>query len=452
MVKPFVDIFTQEPIRLLGFRLLDPSADKVVENSSMVIERGIITDIGYGVEVGLPGVRTLDIDLTGKTVMPGLVMLHEHIFYPSKFDSLHVYANQYYSAPKLYLAKGVTTSRTAGCNHPFSDLALVDDVTQYRQVGPRMHMTAPYLDGPLSEYPQNMRLRDGEDAYRSVLYWFDRGFTNFKLYKWATAEIAQASINAAHSVGAKITGHLCAVTFEQAIDMGIDCLEHGLMVDTEFVPTKEYDVCPLDELVDAIAAVDVTSPRVDALIARLVESGTAVTSTLPVFETLVPGRPDPPPGAFDAMLPEAAQVYRAKRARIDQDVNSSYTAAFANEMAFEKRLFDAGGLLLAGTDPTSYGGNVPGFGSHRELELLVEAGFTPLEALRIATLHGAMYLEEDDCVGSIGTGMLADLLVLDGNPATNIADISTISTVFRAGIGYNPDRLLQAIHNDVSWT
>src|SRR5205807_9674301 len=105
----------------------------------------------------------------------------------------------------------------------------------------------------------------------------------------------------------------------------------------------------------------------------------------------------------------------------------------------------AGGLLLAGPDPVGNGGNIPGFGDHREIELLVEAGFSPVEAIRIATLNGAMFLGRQDQIGSIAVGKNADLVVMKGDPATRIADIESVEIVFKDGVGYDTRKLLDSV-------
>jgi imidazolonepropionase-like amidohydrolase len=117
------------------------------------------------------------------------------------------------------------------------------------------------------------------------------------------------------------------------------------------------------------------------------------------------------------------------------------------EMQFERAFVKAGGLLMAGCDPTGYGGVVPGYGDQRGLELLVEAGFTPVEAIHIATQNGALFLGEDNTIGSIAAGKAADLVVLGANPARNIDAVETVETVFKDGLGYDPAKLTQSVQH-----
>lgn len=120
-------------------------------------------------------------------------------------------------------------------------------------------------------------------------------------------------------------------------------------------------------------------------------------------------------------------------------------------MQFERDFVRAGGLLLAGTDPTGNGGVVAGFGSQREVELLVEAGFTPLEAIHIATANGAAYLEASDLIGTIAPGKQADMVVIKGDPSKNIADIEKVETVFKDGVGYDSAKLIESVRGSVGW-
>ena len=128
---------------------------------------------------------------------------------------------------------------------------------------------------------------------------------------------------------------------------------------------------------------------------------------------------------------------------------SVYATLFPKGMALERAFARAGGLLIAGTDPTGGGGVIPGYSNQRQLELLVEAGFTPLEAIRIGTLNGATYLGREARVGSIAAGKQADLVVIDGDPSTTIADVRKVETVFKQGVGYDPAKLIASVSGKV---
>lgn len=313
-----------------------------------------------------------------------------------------------------------------------------------------MHITGPYLEGAGAYTPNMHELTGPADATRTVNYWAGEGVTSFKAYMHITRAELKAAIDAAHSHGLKITGHLCSVGFTEAAALGIDDLEHGLFVDTEFDPGKKPDICPSQALTQkTLANLEIESAPVRKLIHDLVVHHVAVTSTLPVFETFIPGRPPLEPRVLDALCPAARIDYLTIRARVGERAHSNAAAAMQKEMQFEREFAKAGGLLLAGEDPTGYGGDLAGFGDQRELELLVQAGFTPTQAIHIATENGAKFLGVASRIGTIAPGKDADLVVIHGNPAKNIHDIEKVQTVFKNGIGYDSAKLIESVHGAV---
>jgi hypothetical protein len=246
----------------------------------------------------------------------------------------------------------------------------------------------------------------------------------------------------------KITGHLCAVGFREAAALGIDNLEHGIVVDTEFLPTKKPGICPAKDAAEDFAKnVDIESAPVQTMIRDLVAHHVAVTSTLAVFEITVPNRPamKKMQRTQEALSPQGWSTYLRIRSGIADENNPLSAVSLKKEMQFERDFVKAGGLLMAGCDPTSFGGVLPGYGDQRGLELLVEAGFTPVEAIHIATQNGALYLGESDQIGSIAAGKAADLVVIAGDPAQNIEDIENVQLVFKDGIGFDPTKLTQSV-------
>jgi hypothetical protein len=238
------------------------------------------------------------------------------------------------------------------------------------------------------------------------------------------------------------------VTWPEAVALGIDDLEHRpVFTDTEFVADKKPDVCPAGGGGSSWAKQDVNGTQVQEMIRNLVSHHVAVTSTLPVFEAGVPVRPALQPRTLDAMSAESAQSYLTARARMALD--SPMTALLRKEMDFEVAFVKAGGLLLSGPDPTGNGGVLPGFGDQREIELLVEAGFTPVEAIHIATENGALYLGQQDRIGTLAPGKQADLVLIKGDPSKRIEEIENVETVFKAGIGYDSKKLIDSVRGQV---
>jgi imidazolonepropionase-like amidohydrolase len=447
-VRQYVSIDTPTFV-IKNVRVIDGTGAAPRDNQTIVISAGKISSVGATAESRGPRAESgFTIDGTGKTVMPGLVMVHEHMFYPpSVATATPTYTEHAFSFPRLYLGAGITTARTGGSMVPYADLNLRKWIDAGTIPGPKLDVTGPYLSGPGQSLAQFHELADAADARRTVSYWADMGATSFKAYMTITRDELRAAVDEAHKRGLKVTGHLCSVTFREAAEIGIDNLEHGIIVATDFVSNKQPDQCPPPaQGQEAIAKLDLTAesrePRAESLIRTLVDHHVAVTSTLAVFESFVPNRPATPQRVLDAMSNDARLRYLQTRAARAGDTTSPWTRIFANELAFEKKFADAGGLLLVGTDPTGYGGVIAGLGSQRSIELLVEAGFTPLEASKIATLNGATYLGRADRVGTIAVGKDADLLLVAGDPSARIADIEKVELVFKDGVGYDSAKLL----------
>jgi imidazolonepropionase-like amidohydrolase len=435
---------------LLHVRVIDGTGAEPRTNQTIVIDRGLIRAVGDSAQVAVPtDARVLD--LAGRTVLPGFVMVHEHMFYPGVLWSSGYMGNeQAFSFPRLYLAGGATTIRTGGSLEPYTDLELKAAIDSGRMPGPKMDVTGPYLQGagfPL--FYQMHALKGPDDARRTVEYWAGIGVTSFKAYTNITRDELSAAIKAAHARGLKVTGHLCSVTFHEAAALGIDDLEHGLLVASDFVAGKKPDDCPDADVEPSLLALDPAGEPLRKLISDLVDRRVAVTSTLPVFETFGPHRPPLPDKVLEVMTDDARIAYLRRRARIADQGDTTWSALFRKEMAFELAFTKAGGLLLAGTDPTGYGGVVAGFSNQREVELLVEAGFTPLEAISVATLNGAKYLGREQRVGTVAAGKQADLIVVRGDPSASIADLENVELVFKDGIGYDPEKLIASVRGKV---
>ena len=337
--------------------------------------------------------------------------------------------------------------RTTGSVEPYTDLKIKHRIDAGLMPGPALDASAPYLEGPHTIFAQMQELKGAEDAKRFVDFWVAEGMTSFKAYMNITRDELGAAIQQAHAHKMKLTGHLCSVTWPEAIALGIDDLEHGpVFADTEFVSDKEPDECPSRGSASWLK-LDIGSPQVKALIDNLVSHHVAVTSTLPVFEASVPLRPRLQPRVMQSMSAESAQSYLTERAEIP--ATSPMTSLMRKEMDFEFAFAKAGGVLLAGPDPTGNGGVLPGFGDQREIELLVEAGFTPLEAIHIATENGAVYLGRQDRIGTLAPGKQADLVLIKGDPSKKIDDIENVETVFKSGIGYDSQKLIESVRGQV---
>jgi imidazolonepropionase-like amidohydrolase len=431
-------------------RLIDGTGNVPRENVTITIANGKIAAVEDASAHGPNSANAKVLDLAGKTVIPGLVGMHEHLFYPvpqRPENGLALYGEAADSAPRLYLAGGVTTARTAGSLEPYTDLEVKKEIDAGLIPGPKLDVTGPYLEGKGTFAVQMHQLTDAEDAGRTVDYWAAEGATSFKAYNYLTADELRVAIEHAHARGLKLTGHLCSIGFREAAALGIDNLEHGLVVDTEFLPGRKEGECPSLRATEAYMenTLDVEGPEVQGMIHDLVAHHVAITSTLAIFETFGANRPPMmrENAALKTLTVEAGKEYLGVRAAIAERGLSA--KLLEKEMQFERDFVKAGGLLMAGCDPTGYGGVVPGFGDQRNIELLVEAGFTPAEAIRIATQNGATYMGKQASIGSVEAGKSADLVVLGGNPADKIENIEKVEMVFKDGIGYNPAALIQSV-------
>ena len=442
-VRPYVAV-DSPLVALTHVRVIDGTRAPARVDQTLLIRDGIIAALGDARAVAIPPGAQV-IDLTGRSVIPGLVMVHEHLFYPT---GPGVYANLAASFTRLYLAGGVTSMRTGGNMNGFGDIGIKRDIDAGKKPGPWIDATAPYLEGGGLGLAQVHELTGPDDARRMVAFWADAGATSFKAYMHITRAELGAAIEEAHRRGLKVTGHLCSVTYREAAALGIDDLEHGFFAATDFVADKKPDECPGQGAGQrALAAVDAGGETVRTLIAELVSRRVALTSTLTIFETFVPGRPLPP--GLDVLEPQLRAQFVQRHATTASSAGSPMTALFAKAAAMELAFARAGGLLVAGTDPTGGGGVIPGYSNQHALELLAESGFTPLEAIRIGTLNGAKYLGRADRVGSIAQGKQADLVVVAGDPSSRIGDVRNVQLVFKQGIGYDPAKLIESVKGKV---
>ena len=437
-------INVQAPVvALIHARVIDGTGAPAREDQTIVIRDGNIAALGDGARTSPPAGATI-VDLTGKSVLPGLVMLHEHLYYttgPGVYGQLGV------SFSRLYLAGGVTTMRTAGNVNGVMDINIARRIAAGEMPGPAIDATAPYVNGP-NTFLQMHTIESAGQARTHVGYWQEQGSTSLKAYMQISRASLKGAIDEGHTRGMKITGHLCSVTYGEAADLGIDNLEHGFFAATDFVADKQPDVCPGQAKgQQTIAALDENGEPFKALVRKLVDKHVALTSTLTVFETFTPGRPVPP--GLEVLTPQLKASFERAYQRASQTQPSVYAALFPKAMRLERAFVKAGGMLVAGTDPTGSGGVVPGFADQRQIELLVEAGFTPLEAISIGTLNGAKYLGRDARIGSIAIGKQADLMVVAGNPAAAIGDIRRVDTVFKQGVGFDPAKLIASVSGSV---
>ena len=439
-------------VLLTHVRIIDGTGAAPLEDQYLLIENGKITSISKEAPTNS---NAQLIDLHGHTIIPGLVGMHDHLYYIARADEAAdgssepplIVPQMTFTAPRMYLAAGVTTIRTTGSVEPYLDLNMRSEIDAGHLPGPHMDITAPYLEGPNSPFVQMHSLTGPDDARNFVDYWAAQGVTSYKAYMNITRAELKAAVDAAHKHGLKITGHLCAVTYPEAAEIGIDNLEHGFFVNTQNDPGKQPDLCPRSTGSPTLFKMDPDGPDATALIKLLVDHHVAITSTLPVFESSIPQHLHLQNRVLEAMSPPTREAYLYTRnLELTRPTNPERALAYEHGAKLEHKFVAAGGLLMGGPDPTGDGGTLPGFGDQREVELLVDSdGFTPIEAIKICTLNGATYLGQQSKIGSIAPGKNADLVVINGNPAANITDIEKVEIVFKDGIGYDSAKLFESI-------
>lgn len=447
-VSPAVQQYLQvdAPKMLLqNVRIVDGTGSAAVDGQSILIQDGRIRAVGPADEVRADDAEI--IELEGYTVIPGLVGLHNHTFYTTSLRSIQLS----HSAPILYLASGVTTVRTTGSHSPYAELNLSAAIDRGDVPGPRMIAAGPYITGG-SGVSGMSRVYDEEDARRMAAYWAQEGVGWLKAYTDIGGDELMYLIDEAHKHGVKVTAHLCSVTFREAVERGIDNLEHGLFANSDFHPNKTPGECPPDHF-ERLAEVDIDGHEVQQTIDMMIDAGVGMTSTQAVYEMYVPGRPPLEDRVLKAMSNEVRQEYLRTREATSDPANERVfrlsADLFKKAQQFELRFARSGGLLGAGVDPTGFGGALPGYGDQRNFQLLIETGFTPEEAIQIMTLNGARILGLEGEIGSIEVGKSADLVVISGNPAEEPEDIRNVALVFKQGLGYDPEKLIDSVEGMV---
>lgn len=444
-VRQFVSV-AEPVVALTNVTLIDGTGGAPRTGQTILVRDGRIMEVGPASRVKPPADARV-MDLSGRTVIPGIIGMHDHLFYTAAGGRA---AQMSFTGPRLYLASGVTTIRTTGGRSPYAEINTREAIDSGRVPGPRIHLTAPYITGGSGGSAGSMaEITSPEAARRFVAYWGQEGATWIKAYTNIRRSELAAAIDEAHKRGMKVTGHLCSVSFQEAVDLGIDNLEHGLFTATDFDSLKTIDMCPPNSMVRTASATQSSGSWMPT-IRKMVDHHVGMTSTLAVYETFFPHRPVSDERVLEMMSPAVREAYSQYRAGVDTAQNGPLTSAMlANAMAFEKAFAAAGGLLAAGVDPTGVGGALPGFGDQRNYELLVEAGFTPQQTVQIMTGNGARILGVFDRLGTVERGKVADLVVINGNLLAEPGAIRRVETVFKDGVGYDSAKILAVVKGRV---
>jgi hypothetical protein len=413
-------------------QIIDGTGNSFKDNQTLLIENGVIMAVGSDEEIIIPK-RAVVYDATGKSIIPGIVGMHNHLHIPGFPDVGEV-------AAKLYLASGVTTIQTCGAASPDNELELSKLIVSGKQVGPEIIPSAPFITGPNGN-PNMIIPRDEQHLRDTLAYWIDREVKWFKVYRHTQPATLKTVLEVAHDNGAKVRGHVCTTTFEEAAEMGIDGLEHGLNSASDFRINKDYGLCNggrnyMDELV-------IDGKEVKAVQQIMIDNQVFLTSTLSIFEASIPNRAFADERSLNIMSPLLKQQYQESRIRNDQDLtDSTRNRRLKRIMEFEYQFVKMGGLLCSGVDAGRH--VLPGFGDQQNFILLKEAGFSTEEAIQIMTSNGAKALDRLD-IGSLQSGKRADFVILDGFLVKDDNVIKKVDKVFKAGTEYDPAEILRGI-------
>ncbi len=442
-MKAFVSL-DASVIAIHSVRVVDGTGGPAQEGQSILLRDGRIEKIGQN--IGVPDDAEI-VNGEGLTALPGLVMMHGHM---GRIVSIHgVNTFPFDPAyPFIALANGVTTVRTAGSDAVYADLAAKRHIDAGRWIGPDIDVTGS-LNAPDPFFVGAIPLDSPEDARAEVRHMAARGVTSFKVYFNMPYEHLRAAIEESHALGLKVAGHLCAVTVSDAAKLGLDSLEHGLWAVTDFVADKEFDVCPeYAARIASIRSVDPKSKQVQDLIRTMIDSGMALTSTLAADHNATCPADRPVSRSVEMLSPRTRAGFETQRSECRsekwQEMQApEEIATMKSIMAFQLEFAKAGGLVLAGADL------MVGFGDHWQLEMMVEAGHTELDAIKVATHNGALFQERLEEIGTLEKGKRANLFLVSGAPDQNISHIRNVVTVFKDGIGYDSQAILGALKGEV---
>ena len=406
-------------LAIVGGTLVDGTGMAPVADSTVLIERGRITFAGPRPQVKVPAGATV-IDARGKFVLPGLWDMHAHLF-------------QIEFGP-AYLAGGVTTVRDVGNEFEYAT-RFRDAFNGGRAPGPRM-LLAGYIDGKNSDHSFDVQVDTPEDARRAVERYKKAGFEMIKIRDNVKPDILKVIADEAHRLGMTLTGHVPkAMDALQAVEAGMDQISHINFLSPVFVSKS---VKPGDA---TTAPIDPQSPEVRHAINVFKKHGTVIDPTMTTLELQVRITNRPITSFEPGMAKVAPQM-------IEHLNNIGYPPVAALKirramnqlMGILRALHEAGIPIVAGTDVT-----IPSHSLHRELELYVKAGFTPMEAIQSATIVPARVMKLDKEAGTIEAGKRADLIIVDGNPLESISNIRKVKIVVANGKVYDCAALWQSV-------
>jgi imidazolonepropionase-like amidohydrolase len=430
-------------VALVGGSVIDGTGAAPRPDCTVLIEGQRIRAVGEGVEVP-EGAEVVDV--AGHTLVPGLIDMHGHLFTNVGARM----ANQFGPFARLYLAGGVTSVFTAGEEDPEAALAFRDAQRSGDELGTRVYSAGPYINHVGGAAGFMPGVASADEARAKLSEWKER-IDGVKVYMDITPEELRAVIEEAHEAGLRVTGHLGSLTAGEAIDLGIDRLEHGIYAMSEFGrpnPADPFDV----EYLYGLAEIDFAAGAGAALVDEIVASGTVLDPTTVILESVFAGPLELAPDWRRYLAPSVAlhleQVGKAmaslRTASLEpEEWRDLVERVLDKQRELVRRVHEKGGKVVGGTDPV-FADVLPGYGLHREAEHFVLAGLDELEAIRACSLSAAEALGLEDELGSIAPGKLADLVVVEGDPASDITALGRTKIVYQAGARFSPEELRES--------
>ena len=423
---------------LVGGTVIDGTGSPPRPKCTVVVRGGRIAAVGPD-EAVPEGVTTIDV--TGRCILPGMIDMHGHLY----ANDGKTIRNQFVPYALLYLAGGVTTVFSPGDFDPEGTVAFRESVKRGEAIGPRVLTAGPYFDHRPSHLDWIRGVNSADEARQLFDAWKGR-IDGVKVYTSIQEPELVAVIGSAHEAGLRVVGHLDSVTATRAIELGIDGLEHGIFTMSELAgPFPGW--FPTTPWLAKLAALDVDAPPMKPLIASIVERHVVIDPTTVTFQELLPDFVAVAPDWKRFTAPESVKPIDDLFAMLRQEASKqgpqwleALHGALRKQNQFVKAVHDRGGIVVTGTDPVGVN-LVPGYALHRELRNLVEAGFTPLEAIKAATQDAARALRRDAEIGTIAPGKVADLVVVGGDPAHAIDDVGRTEIVIAGGVRHDPAEL-----------
>jgi enamidase len=427
--------------------LINPSTKETVADAVIETNGGKILFVGKAADVPIPPEAKV-IDFSDKYIIPGLIDTHGHLYTRTHLKSKWQRTNA--QLPVFYLANGVTTIGDPGSWEGECDIALRNRIDAGELAGPRYFLAGEYIDLPPLIIPWMNAVKTPDDARAKVHLWATRGATAIKIYMGMHGDVLQAAIDEAHEHSMRVWAHVGAVTFQQAMDMGIDQLFHGVlaMPDTRRPGLRLTGSKDLQEWSRATATLDLTRPEIQKMFRTAAQRKVVLTPTAVIRELAEPG---------DFEKHHMGEQKRFYSQAAWQEIESilkgpppAWTSAEALAMEvrknkeFIRRAYNAGCLLSTGTDYVVLT-MLPGWSLWREMELFSEAGLPTMEVLKAATWNGAYAIGRTDQLGSVETNKLADFVVLDANPLDSISNVRQVHRVIKGGVIYDREELLKPL-------